>query len=196
MAIGSHTAYAAVIDPRLNRVTLWQTAVGSDTWHRVTGVPRLRDFTSFAGVTDDDRVGLLVSGEGGSGNALVTVGPEGTTTVPVPFGVDVLARAGGNTFWASVPDPRGLRISRLDNGQWLDLGAFRAQNWWPLDADRVLLDQVPASLLTDHGVESTDLRAGVRILAVSRTSDGTFWVLGSKGQVFTSTDAVHWSAAP
>jgi hypothetical protein len=113
----------------------------------------------------------------------------------LPFDADVLVRSDGTTFWATVPASRGSRMYQLVDGSWRDLGTFTAQGWWPLDAHRVLLDRSPAPLLTDHGLETTDLRAGVRISAVSRTSDGAFWVPGSGGRVFTSTDAVHWDSA-
>jgi hypothetical protein len=194
IGIGTHTAWAAVIDP--HGVSLWRTDIGSDAWQRVTGAPRLVDFTTFAGVTDDDRVAFVASGEGGSDNTLVLGRPGDWTSVPMGLGVDVLVRTDGTTFWASIPGPHGLRMFRLVNGQWQDLGRFVAQNWWPIDRQRVLLDHMPAELFTDRGIQPTDLHAGTRILALSRAADGTFWVLGTGGVVATSSDGLHWTARP
>jgi hypothetical protein len=192
IGVGTQTAWAAVIDPQ--GVSLWRTDIGSDTWQRVTGVPRLADFTTFAGVTDDDRVAFVASGEAGSASTLVLGRPGDWTSVPMGFGVDALVRTDGTTFWTSIPEPQGLRMFRLVDGQWQDLGRFVAQNWWPMDAQRVLLDRSPAGVFTDHGIQPTDLRAGTRILALSHAPDGTFWALGTGGRVATSTDGLHWTA--
>jgi hypothetical protein len=194
VAVGTHVAWATRRGE--GHVTLWRTDVGSDVWQRVDGVPRLHDFMRFSGVTHDDRVALQVSGEGGSGNALVVGSPGGWSQIPVPFGVDVNVRTDGTTFWASIPEPRGLRMFRLEHGTWRDLGRFVAQNWFPLDGQRVLLDRPTAAVFTDTGVVPSDLHPGARILGVSRATDGTFWLLTMRGRVYTSIDALHWTLRP
>jgi hypothetical protein len=194
VAIGTHVAWA--MRHRLSAGSLWRTTLGSDSWQRVDGVPRIRDVVRFAGVTDDDRVALQVSGEGGSGNALV-VGAHGSwDQVPLPGGADVIVRTDGATFWASQPEPRGLRMFRLQHGAWSDLGRVSAQNWFPLDAERLLLDQPTAAIFTASGSTPTDLHPRSRILAVSRTTDGTFWLLATHDRIYSSTDALHWTLQP
>jgi hypothetical protein len=194
VVVGTHVAWA--LRRSEGHVSLWRTDVGSDAWQRVDGVPRLRDFTHFVGVTADDRVALQVSGEGGSDNAVVVGTPGSWTQSPLGFGVDASVRTDGATFWASIPEPQGLRMFRLEHAAWLDLGRFEAQNWFPLDGHRVLLDRPTAAVFTDHGIESTDLHPGARILGVSRATDGTFWLLTMSGRVYTSTDALHWTLRP
>lgn len=194
VAVGTHVAWA--VRRAEGSVTLWRAEVGSDSWRRVGGVPRLRDFVRFAGVLDDDRVGLQVSGEGGSGNALVVGGPGTWTQAALPSAVDVNVRTEGTTWWASIPEPRGVRMFRLEHGSWRDLGRVGARSWFPLDAQRVLLDQPSATIFTDQGTTHTDLHPGARILTVSRAADGTFWLLATGGQVYSSSDALHWTSQP
>lgn len=194
VAVGTHVAWA--VRRGAGTVTLWRTDVGSDAWQRVDGVPRLGGFVSFVGVLDDDRVALQVSGEGGSGNALVVGSPGAWSQLPLGFGVDVSVRTDGTTFWASIPEPQGSRMFRFDGSSWRDLGRFVARSWFPLDGRRVLLDRPTAAVLTDIGIEVGDLHPGARILSVSRATDGTFWLLTMSGRVFTSTDALHWTLQP
>ncbi|MDX6358282.1 MAG: Photosynthesis system assembly factor [Nocardioidaceae bacterium] len=194
VAVGTHVAWA--MRHRLSGGTLWRTTLGSDSWQRVDGVPRIRDVVRFAGVTADDRVALQVSGEGGSGNALVVGTPGDWTQTSLPSSADVVVRTDGTTFWASQPEPRGIRMFRLEGGHWADLGRFAASSWLPLDADRVLLDQ-PTAIVSFLGApQPTDLPRGARILAVSRASDATFWLLATGRRVFSSTDALHWTPQP
>jgi hypothetical protein len=194
VAVGTHVAWA--IRRTAGRVTLWRTDVGSDDWQRVTGVPRLHDLTTLAGALADDRVGLQVSGEGGSGNALVLGTPGHWTQATLPSAADVIVRTDGTTFWASQPEPRGIGMFRLEGGRWGDLGRIAARGWLPVDADRVLLDRPTATLSTLGAPHATDLPPGTRLLAVSRAADGTFWLLVTGGTVFSSTDALHWTTQP
>ena len=90
-------------------------------------------------------------------------------------------------------DPRGLRMFRLEHGSWRDLGRLTAQSWLPLDGERLLLDQPTAAIFTDHGTTPTDLHPRAWILAVTRTTDGVFWLLATGGRVYSSTDALHWT---
>lgn len=194
VAIGTHVAWA--MRHRLSAGSLWRTTLGSDSWQRVEGVSRIRDLVRFAGVTDDDRVALQVSGEGGSGNALVVGTPGHWSHVALPSSADVIVRTDGTTFWASQPEPRGIRMFRLEGGRWGDLGRFAAGAWLPLDADRVLLDRPNVTLSILGAPHSTDLPRTARILAVSRAEDGTFWLLVTRDRIYSSSDALHWTLQP
>jgi hypothetical protein len=194
VAIGTHVAWA--MRHRLSAGSLWRTALGSDTWQRVDGVPRARDVVRFAGVTDDDRVALQVSGEGGSGNALVVGAPGSWDQVPLPGGADVIVRTDGVTSWASQPEPRGIRMFGLEGERWGDLGRFASGGWLPLDADRVLLERPTATLSILGALRPTDLPRSARILTVSRAEDGTFWLLATHDRIYSSTDALHWTLQP
>jgi hypothetical protein len=194
VGVGTHVAWA--MRRSAGHVTLWRTGVGSDDWTRVDGMPRLREAVAFAGVTDDDRVGLQVSGEGGAGNALVLGTRDLYAQVPLPGGADVIVRTDGTTFWASQAEPHGIRMFRLEAGHWGDLGRFGARSWFPLDGDRVLLDRLAVILSTLGAPQPTDLPAGTHVLDVTRTADGTLWLLATHGSVYSSTDARHWTRQP
>ncbi len=197
LAVGTDVAWA--LRRTVAGGSLWRTTLGSDTWQQVTDTPRLHHVagSGFVGVLDDDRVALQVSGEGGSGSALV-VGTTGSwRQVPLPFGADVVVRTDGAGFWASLPEPqRRIRILHLRHGSWVDLGKVAARGWLPLDEHRLLIDRATLVVFDDSGTTATDLHRGGYLLRVSRTSDGTFWLITLGDHVFSSPDGLHWTLQP
>jgi len=191
LAVGTHDVWA--LRRGAGTSSLWRSALGSDTWQRVVDAPRLREIVSVSPVVSGDRVAFQVAGESGSGNALVVGRPGSWREVAIPFGSEVEVRTDGTTFWASNPEPQGVRLSRLSGHTWQDLGRVRAQGWWPLDGERVLLQRATAAIFTDRGTEPTDLRPGAGITALSRTDDGTYWLMTTGGRVLTSTNGAHWT---
>ncbi len=195
VGVGTKTAW--VLRRSISGGSLWRTHVGSDAWQRATGVPRLHELTGFGGVLADDRAAVLVSGEGGSGNALV-VGTVGSwNQVPLPSGADLIVRTDGAAFWASVPETGGVDLFRLETSGVRDLGRVGTRNWFPLDGQRVLLDRPTAAVFSTTGIEQTDLRLGHgRVLRVTRADDGTFWLVTLRGRIYSSPDGLHWTAQP
>ncbi|MFZ2015861.1 MAG: hypothetical protein WAV00_18760 [Nocardioides sp.] len=191
IAVGDHDVWA--LRRSQGTSSSWRSALGSDTWQRVVDAPRLRDIVSLSPLVSGDQVAFQVSGEGGSGNALVVGRPGSWREVAIPFGTEVHVRTDGTTVWASNPEPQGLRLSRLSGGSWQDLGRVDARSWWPLDGQRVLLQRQRAAVFTDHGIQPTDLHPGAGIVALSRSGDGTYWLLTLSGLVLTSTDGAHWT---
>ena len=191
VAVGPHDVWA--LRRSEGTSSLWHSALGSDAWERVVDAPRVRDIVSLSPLVSGDQVAFQVAGEGGSGNALVVGRPGSWREVAIPFGAEVNVRTDGTTFWASNPEPNGLRLSRLSHDTWRDLGRVRARSWMPLDGQRVLLDRTPAAVFTDHGIEPTDLHPGAGIVALSRADDGAYWLLTLGGRVLTSTDGAHWT---
>lgn len=191
VAIGPHDVWA--LRRGEGTSSLWRRALGSERWQRVTDAPRLREIVSVSPLVSGDDVAFQVSGEGGSGNALVVGRPGSWREVAIPFGSEVSVRTDGTTFWASNPEPQGVRLSRLSGDTWQDLGRIQARTWWPLDGQRVLLDRASAAVFTDHGIEPTDLHPGEGIVALSRSDDGTYWLMTLSGRVLTSTDGMHWT---
>ncbi len=127
IAVGDHDVWA--LRRSQGTSSSWRSALGSDTWQRVVDAPRLRDIVSLSPLVSGDQVAFQVSGEGGSGNALVVGRPGSWREVAIPFGTEVHVRTDGTTVWASNPEPQGLRLSRLSDGSWQDLGRVDARSW-------------------------------------------------------------------
>jgi hypothetical protein len=196
VSVGTHVAWAT--RRTAGGDTLWRTTIGSDHWQRVTDVPRLHDVVGFVGTLTDDRVAIQVSGEGGSSSALVIGTPGSWTQVPMPSAAETLVHLIGTDFWASIPEPRGkFRLLRLSHGSWVDLGKVTGRGWLPLDGHRALVDRSTAVVLGDGGTTTaTDLRPGGRLFEMSRTSDGTFWLLALGNTFYSSADGLHWTTQP
>jgi hypothetical protein len=193
VATGAHTAWA--LRRSTGGASLWRTGLGSDDWQRVTGVPRLHDVVRFAGVLSDDRVVLQVSGEGGSGNAVVVGKPGIWQTAVLPFGVDQQVLATGDAVWTTRPitsrvfEVRRWRPAPVGTAAgvvWSNLGRVSGRGWLPLDDQRVLIGGPTPRVLDDQGLHPSGLDLGHdRMLDTSTMFDVT-WLVTFGNHLYSS----------